>query len=287
MKLSVVVPVYNEEKEITNTFNKLNSALTKVKGLTYEIIFVNDCSKDRSLAKIRTIKSSKLRVLSHPYNKGYGSSLKTGISTAKYEWIAITDADGTYPVDKLPELLKYTKNYDMVVGDRDKSGVPWLRRPPKFVLRKIAGMLCGRKIPDLNSGLRVFRKKECQRFWSLYPPGFSFTSTITMAYFTNGLTVKYLPIPYYKRTGKSSIHPIKDTIGFFNLLFRMIVYFRPLRFFAVPALIFFIGFLVSLIHNIFVLGNITDTTTLLLITGFNIFFLGLVADLMVKRMPQQ
>ena len=283
MKLSVIVPVYNEEREAVKTFRAIEKAL---KGVTFEAIFVDDGSSDGTARALKKIKSKKFRVIQHPYNKGYGEALKTGIAAAKHEWIAITDADGTYPVDKLPELLKHTKQYDMVVGQRDRKGIPLLRRPAKWFLKKLAGMLAGRKIPDLNSGLRVFRKKDCERFWALYPQGFSFTTTITMAYLTNGLTVKYVPVPYYKRTGVSSISPIKDTIRFFALIFRMVVYFRPLRFFAVPTTIFFLGFLYSLYWNIRT-NDITDTTTILLIASFNFLFFGLVADLMIKRLPSR
>ena len=154
----------------------------------------------------------------------------------------ITDADGTYPVEEIPSLLKWTDRYDMVVGARTGEivKIPFLRRPAKWFLRKLASYLAKTKIPDLNSGLRVFKKDIALKYWKLFPDGFSFTSTITMACLTNNYDVKYIPINYYKREGKSTIHPIRDFIGFNNLLLRLVIHFSPLRVFIPFALLLFL-----------------------------------------------
>ncbi len=219
-KISIIIPVYNEEKAVKETIESLKEVMSSIKNYDYEIITVDDCSKDKSgeiLDKINGIK-----VLHNKPNRGYGASLKRGIEEARGDWILIIDADGTYPTQEIHSLVKYLDHYDMVVGARNKKNVntPLLRRIPKWFLNKFAGFLVRKKIPDLNSGLRVFNKNRCLEFWNLYPDRFSFTSTITMAFLSKGYKIKYIPINYFKRKGKSSISPF-DFYNFTNLLLKM------------------------------------------------------------------
>ena len=246
--LSIIIPVYNEEVSIEETIEKTKKTIKNIDMKT-EIIIVNDCSKDRSHEILKNIED--IIYLRHPKNKGYGASLKTGIKNAKGDLIAITDADGTYPIEELSNLIKYTKKYDMVIGARTKKGVqiPLIRRPAKWFIRKLAEYLTNNKIPDLNSGLRIFKKEMALRFWNLFPNGFSFTSTITIASMINDYSVIFIPINYYKRKGKSSIHPIKDFLGFINLIFRIVIYFKPLKFFITPGLLLLISGIIKLIPS--------------------------------------
>ncbi len=279
--LSIILPVYNEENAILPTIERIKEVMNRVKT-KYEIIAVNDGSTDNTGEILKKIKG--VDVILHPYNLGYGASLKNGIKKAKYDLILITDADGTYPIGDIPKLLKYSKTYDMVVGARTGKNVnvPLMRRPAKFFLRHLANFMTGRKIPDINSGFRIFKKDIALRFFHLFPSGFSFTTTITLACLTNDYTVKYIPINYYKRKGKSTINPLKDFINFTTLIFRMMMYFNPLKVFLFPSVLLFIfGFLI-LLYDIFIGANITDSSIIILLAAFQIGFLGLLADLIVK-----
>jgi glycosyltransferase involved in cell wall biosynthesis len=282
VKYSVIIPVYNEEKSILNTINKIKKTL---KNHPCEIIAVNDASKDntaRILSKIQGI-----RVVTHPVNKGYGGSLKSGLRAAEGEWIIITDADGTYPIEDIPKLLSYTPKYDMVVGARTgrEVQVPLLRRPAKWMLKIVAKAVTGINIPDLNSGLRVFRRDMAMRFWSLFPQGFSFTTTLTIASLANNYNVKYVPINYFKREGKSSIHPIKDFIGFNLLIFKVALYFAPLKFFVPTSIILFLAGVIKGIIDFLSGGRIGIFAALVVLFSVQIFFFGLLADLVNKRTP--
>ncbi|MEK7167617.1 MAG: glycosyltransferase family 2 protein, partial [Patescibacteria group bacterium] len=204
MSLSVVIPVYNEEKMVGKVITDIKNELTK-SNVNYEIIAVNDGSSDGSSEALKQIEG--IKYLEHRPNKGYGASLKTGIKNSQYEKIMIIDADGTYPVDAIPKLLEKAWDYELVVGARDinSSGIPSNRRHAKGFLNKFAGYLAGRKIPDLNSGLRIFSKSIVFKFWELFPNKFSFTSTLTMVCLTHNYETIFIPIEYYKRTGKSSL----------------------------------------------------------------------------------
>lgn len=283
VKLSVIIPVYNEQDSVSSTISDIKGVLDSLK-VSYEIIAVNDCSKDDSLNILDKV--SNIKVLSHKVNKGYGASLKKGIKNSSGEYILIIDADGTYPVREIPKLLSAMKDNDMVVGARTGKNVhvPILRKPAKFVLRKVAKILTGINIPDLNSGLRIFKRELALKFWNLFPQGFSFTTTITLAALTNNYDVEYVPIDYLKRKGKSSINPIKDFFGFSFLIFKTVLYFNPLKFF-IPAstILFFLGILWAIrdfMQNNF-LGQFSVT---ILLVSILIFFFGMLADLVNKRM---
>lgn len=142
--ISIVLPIFNEEKEIEKGIKQIKKALDQ-SGWTYEIIAVNDCSTDNSEQVLK--KCTGVFVVKNPYNLGYGSSIKRGMQHAKYEWVGITDLDGTYPNEDFLKLLKSTANYDMVVGERTGKKVvnPLLRRPAKWMLNKLASFLCQKR----------------------------------------------------------------------------------------------------------------------------------------------
>ncbi|MBT3408907.1 glycosyltransferase family 2 protein [Candidatus Woesearchaeota archaeon] len=171
MNISIVIPVYNEEKSIKEVIGKIKQAMSSTSH-EYEIIAVNDCSTDKSQQILKTIQN--IRVINHPINKGYGSSLKTGIKNASYEWIVIMDADGTYPAKSIPKLINGCENYDLVSGKRTgkNTKIPLLRRPAKFMLTYVANFLVGLKIPDLNCGLRLFRKSNVEKYLNILPERF-------------------------------------------------------------------------------------------------------------------
>ena len=195
------------------------------------------------------------------------------------------DADLTYPADRIPDLLRDAGEYDMVVGARVGSAakIPLIRRPAKWALSKVANYLAETKIPDYNSGLRVFRKDLALKFFKILPQGFSFTTTITLCSLCHGFRVKYISIDYYKRAGKSKIHPIKDTYRFFMLIVRTTVYFNPLRVFMPIGTVLGTLGMAKLAHEIIVTGGLAETSVLLLLASFQTIALGLIADMINKR----
>ncbi|HLF54674.1 MAG TPA: glycosyltransferase family 2 protein [Candidatus Nanoarchaeia archaeon] len=282
-KISVVIPIYNEEESIADTIERIQKVSKKIKH-DVEIIAVNDASKDNSLQILKKI--SGIKIVSHPYNLGYGASVKDGIRAATGEWIMITDADGTYPIEDMPKLVEHIPQYDMVVGARTGKEVhiPLMRRPAKWIINKLANFLSGHKIDDINSGMRIFNKEKAMEFIKLYPSGVSFTSTITLAFFTSDYTVKYIPTNYYKRIGKSTIKPIKDFIGFITLIFKIVMYFRPLKFFLAPSMLlilFGIGY--GTYQTMTSSTGIGQLPMLAVITGIQLVFLGFIAEMVAKK----
>ena len=283
-KFSIVIPVYNEESAVHDTVERIKQVIGKLTEHEFEIIAVNDGSTDKSIEILKKIQG--ILVINNPYNLGYGASLKRGMHAASGEWIIITDADGTYPVEDIPKLLKHIPEYDMVVGARKGKDVhiPFFRRPAKWFIGALANFMAGKKIDDVNSGLRVFNKAKAMEFVRLYPSGVSFTTTITLAFFNSDYTVKYIPTDYFKRKGKSSIRPIKDFVGFITLIFRIILYFRPMRFFLIPAFLLIIAGAAYGIYQItqFPTG-LGDVPVFLLIIGIQTILMGFIADVVSKK----
>ncbi|MFW5827770.1 MAG: glycosyltransferase family 2 protein, partial [Alkalispirochaeta sp.] len=211
MGLSIVVPVYNERDSIVDTIAELTGVINTISEPT-ELILVNDGSSDgsdevlqREVARIEDGETAgHIQVVNHLRNSGYGASLKTGIAKAQYDTIAITDADSTYPNEELPRLLEhYREGYAMVVGMRSFTRLPLATRPAKWMLTRLANFLVGEKIPDINSGLRIFDRETAMRFFPMISDGFSFTTTITLAMLSSGRAVHYEPIQYKHRKGTS------------------------------------------------------------------------------------
>jgi len=282
--VSVIVPVYNEGDGIKATINQLLDVMQQWKA-ECEIIAVDDGSTDGTDAILATHKD--IVHLKHRRNRGYGAAIKTGLRHAQYETIVIIDADGTYPISIIPLLLRRMEenNNDMVVGDRTGKNVdyPIMRRIPKFVISKVANYIVGRRISDINSGLRVFKKDIAMDYFHLYPNGFSFTTTLTMAMACGDYEIEYVPVGYSKRSGKSKIDPIKDTINFFALLLRMSMYFRPFKFFGPIIWIFFFCSVGVLYRDIFLIQDLTQSSVIFPLGTVLFFSLGLLADLIIKR----
>ena len=277
--VSIVIPAYNEEGAISQQIEHLQSVMNET-DWQYEIIVVDDGSSDRTAEEAR---KHPVRVIRQPRNRGYGAALKSGISAAHSSHVIIIDADGTYPADAIPEMLEKSRDYDMVVGARigENVEIPWARRPAKWFLRKLASYLAEYPIPDLNSGLRVMKKSAVEKFYHLLPSGFSFTTTITLAFFCNDLLVYYHPIEYAKRIGKSKIRPV-DAYHFLLLILRTIVFFNPLRVFLPLGMAFFILGLGKFIYDLFI-GNLSETAIMGFLGAFIVWAIGLLSD-QISRM---
>lgn len=290
--LSIIIPVYNEENGLSQTVREIESILDSEAFRSYafnvEVIFVNDGSGKATVDILKTIRHPSIAVVHHETNKGYGAALKSGIRHAAHGIVAITDADGTYPNDRIPELFQIMKerNLDMVIGSRagNQANIPAIRRIPKWFIGKLANYVAQANIPDLNSGLRIMRREPVEKFLSLLPDGFSFTSTITLAMLVNGYSVKYVPINYHRRQGKSKIKPIQDTLNFIQLILRTAIFFDPLRVFVPLGFISWIFAIIAIILGVTVLGRIPDITVgIFAIGGVQIICLGLVADLINRK----
>lgn len=282
---SIIVPCYNEEEAVAQTVDHLLA--NESDPSTFELIVVNDGSTDRTREILEEYagRYSNVHLLNHSSNQGYGASLKTGIRKARAELIAITDADGTYPNERLPELVAACHEYDMVVGARTADGVKYskLRAAPKFFLQRWMSWIARQHIPDINSGMRVFRKSVAERFIGILPDGFSFTVTITLAMLTNYRPTLFVPITYRRRIGQSKLRPFRDTLRFVALILRTGTYFAPLRVFFPFVGLLFLMVLVSLVYDVVHLGNLTDKTVLLFLFALNAGMFALLADMIDKR----
>jgi glycosyltransferase involved in cell wall biosynthesis len=283
--LSIIIPVFNEQEGLTKTIREMDDLLENPE-FEIEIIFVNDASTDKSSEILQGLAGRSYKVLHHETNRGYGAALKTGIKSASSEYICIADADGTYPYSEIPHLAQaMSSGYSMVVGARtgDTVKIPLLRRLPKWILNKLVNYLTGVTVPDINSGLRVMRKEDVERFLNILPDGFSFTTTITLAMHTSGYQIKYIPISYYKRTGKSKINPISQPLNFIQLIIRTVMYFNPLRVFLPISLILFLISLASLIYRTFHAGGLGVFTMIMFMAAIQFLTAGMIADLIIKR----
>lgn len=283
---TVVVPCFNEIGAIDSTIQALVEITTPVGA---EIVIVDDGSTDGTRERLAEIGRSGayplLKVVHHGTNHGYGAAISSGVRRARSELIVITDADGTYPNERIPDLVASAEHADMVVGARTEGKNPqhWLAQMTKNVLRAHCSWLVGERIPDLNSGLRVFRKADFDRFFKILPSGFSLTTTLTVAMMSNRFSVLFVPITYAERVGRSKIRPIKDTLGFIQLILRTGMYFAPLRVLFPLFMVLTIGFLASLSYDIFILRDLTEKTLILLLFAMNTMLFGLLADMIDKR----
>jgi glycosyltransferase involved in cell wall biosynthesis len=267
---TIIIPAYNEEEGITDVINQL-----KVLSANYEILVIDDGSKDNTY-KLAT--DTGVKVIRHPYNKGYGAALKTGIRNAEADVVLFMDADGQHKPSDIKKIIQYIGGFDMVVGARTKkSKISLLRRPGKKILSITANYLAGMKIPDLNSGFRALKKSVVLEFMHILPNSFSFSTTITLALITSGYSVKYVPIEAPERVGKSKIKPFRDGFRFIMMIVRTISLFNPLKLFLPVSLLLFLGGMLSLIYDI-IHGNIGDTSLLLIISSVLLFFFGVLSD---------
>lgn len=284
LDVTVVLPAYNEEGHIRGEVERITSAL-KESPYEFEILIIDDGSVDGTAAAVEGMPF--VRLLRFPVNRGSGTARRVGSSQARGRYVAWTDADMTYPNERIPEFIDHLENghADQVVGARtSESGtMKALRVPAKWTIKRLAEYLTATRIPDLNSGLRVFRADAARPYLKLLPPGFSCVTTIHLAFLANGLVVDYLPIEYRERAGRSHFHPVKDAYRYILQILRMITYFEPLRVFAPVSLI-----LLAVGTGKFVYDQITDTfsiasnTLLMLLGGLILFAVGMLADLIVR-----
>lgn len=250
-KYSILIPAYNEEGGIGAVIAQILKLGTKER---FEVIVIDDHSSDGTGREARKYPA---RLLTNVQNFGYGYSLKRGIRAASHEHIIILDGDGSYPVAAIPRLIEeYEKGFDMVVGIRQGSFYRGSRvkRVGRFAFRVLSEFATGRKIPDINSGLRIFRRDLAVAFFHTLSSGFSFTTTITLAFMLNAYSVHYIPIEYHKRRGTSKVRYFRDTLRASQIIVESIVFYNPLKMFLLCAVAIFLTGLVSIIIAFFSMG---------------------------------
>lgn len=282
VEVTIIIPALNEEAAIVQDIAEIRAAM-ETTGTPYEIMVVDDGSTDRT-GELSL--GAGARVLRHFSNRGVGAARKTGIEAARGEIIVMIDGDNSYPAHEIPTLLEYMNRCDMAVGDRriEMGTKKLFRWFAKKSIRMLASYLTKRKIYDLNSGLRAFRKSTVLKYFSILPDGHSWVSTITIAYLASGLTVKYHPIDYFKRTGVSTFRPFADTAAFIGLVFRTVMFFKPLKFFnPVVLTIFTLGVYKTFwVDKAFGPNRMSDSSVMLFLTALIVLALGVLAELQVR-----
>jgi glycosyltransferase involved in cell wall biosynthesis len=287
--VTVVLPCYNEQDHVLEELDRIDLAMQQ-SGYTYELLVIDDKSTDSTLQVLRDAapRFPAMRLMPFRRNGGSGTARRIGTTEARGQIVVWTDADMTYPNERIPEFVRYlddNTDIDQVVGARttEEGTHKWARVPAKWVIRRIASSLASTPIPDLNSGLRAFRREVSLPYLRLLPPGFSCVTTITMAFLSNQHAVEYLPIDYAKRAGVSKFHPFRDAYRYILQVLRMVMYFNPLKV-LMPFALWVMGLgVVKLVVDIIHYNWHVTTSTLLIITvGFQIAVLALIGDLIVR-----
>ncbi len=289
VRVTIVLPCYNEEDHVVDEVKRICSAMD-ASGYGYELLAVDDASSDATLERLREVAPlfPSMRVIAFGHNGGSGTVRRIGSQRARGEYVVWTDADMSYPNERIPELvamLDADPETDQVVGARtqEMGSHKALRVPAKWIIRKIAEKLTNTRIPDLNSGLRVFRRDVARPYLRLLPPGFSCVTTITLAFLSNQHPVRYVPIEYAKRAGTSKFHFVTDAYRYILQVLRMVMYFNPLKVLMPPALTLLgLGaakFVFDQVRNPLYMPN---NTVMILMTGLIIAAIALLADLIVR-----
>lgn len=287
--VTIVLPCYNEQDHVIDEVERITKAMDN-SGKSYELLAVDDCSTDATLARLEEAapRFPHMRIMAFQHNSGSGTVRRIGSQQARGDIVVWTDADMSYPNERIPDLvdiLDTDPSVDQVVGARttEEGTHKLLRVPAKWFIRKVAERLTNSRIPDLNSGLRAFRRDVSLPYLRLLPPGFSCVTTITIAFLSNQHPVHYMPIEYSKRAGKSKFHFTKDAYRYILQVLRMVMYFNPLKVLMPLALwLIGIGLLKGVFDMVVHIGYFANNTIMIFVTGLIIASLALLADLIVR-----
>lgn len=279
--VTILLPAHNESASIKGVVDGVRAALAGIPGV-HEILVVDDGSVDGTAA---IAAAGGARVVSHDARRGAGAAIKTGLVEARGEVVVLMDADASYPPAAIPHLLAALDGARQVVGARKEEAgtAPLLRAAVKFLLRKMGEFLARHPIPDLNSGMRAFRRRDAMAFHHLLPDGHSCVSTLTLCFITMGLPVRFEPIDYFPRVGRSKFRVVSDTFRFFVQILRSVAYFAPLRvFLSASALFFLLGTLKSAL-DIGRRGGLEESDIILFTFALGAGTIGLLADMIGKQ----
>ena len=287
--VSIILPCYNEQDHVTAEVARICAAMD-ASEYTYEVLAFDDASTDETLARLREVapRFPRLQIVHFHRNGGSGTVRRIGTQRARGEIVVWTDADMTYPNERIPELVQMLEKdatVDQVVGARtsEEGTHKVLRVPAKWFIRKLAERLTNFRIPDLNSGFRAFRREVALPYLRLLPPGFSCVTTITLAFLSNQHDVCYVPIDYAKRAGTSKFRFVRDAYRYILQVLRMVMYFNPLKV-LMPVALLLLGLGVAKgIYDVAVHPlSFAVNTVLIFVTGLLIASLALLADLIVR-----
>ena len=273
-KISIIMPAYNEASAIGEVLDRLIPTANENR---WEVIVVDDGSNDGT-GKIAEEHGAK--VLTHPSNRGYGASLSTGVRATDADVVVFIDSDGQQDQNDIPRLLEHIGQYDMVAGARTKdSHIDLHRRPGKKILKWFADYLAKEKIPDINSGLRAFRRDVLLRYLHLMPKGFSFSTTSTFAMLKGDHQIEWIPIKTTRRIGTSTVKQLKHGPETMMLMLRLTVLFDPLRvFLPVSGILILLAAFMTSINFILYRRAVPASAVFLSISAVIVFMLGLLTD---------
>lgn len=284
--ISFVIPALDEGESALTVVRELIEFM-KPRRAPWEVILVDDGSDEHS-RKLWAAAAPAMgfRLVRHDSPQGYGASIKDGIRQSRHPWIAITDADGSYPVASFAGLFDRCDQAEMVVGSRQGKvrAIPWMRRPAKWLVNRFASYVARRRIPDVNSGMRVFRRQWVEKYERLLPEGFSLTTTLTIALLRDRAPVEFVPIDYLKRRGRSKIRPLADFCQFIMTILRLSMVFDPLRV-VMPIVLASGTFMAASLVRDLLNRNLADTSVFLFLFTMIFLMLGLLADLINRKLP--
>ena len=289
LDVTVVLPCYNEQDHVLAELERITAAMD-ASGYRYELLVIDDKSTDSTLDVLKQALPSypRMRLMPFRTNGGSGTARRIGSAEAHGRVVVWTDADMTYPNERIPEFVRYldeNPDVDQVVGARtsEQGTHKVLRVPAKWLIRKTAERLASAKIPDLNSGLRAFRREVALPYLRLLPPGFSCVTTLTMSFLSNQHPVDYLHIDYAKRAGTSKFHFVKDAYRYILQVLRMVMYFNPIKVLMPLGLVMLgVGFVKGVVDVVRYDFRITTNAMLLFVTGLLVVAMALLADLIVR-----
>lgn len=280
-RISLVLPAKNEAGAIGETISKIHAL-----NIATEIIVVNDGSTDTTK---EVSEQAGAKVISHPYSKGNGAAIKTGARNAIGDVIIFMDADGQHDPQDIPRLLsKIDQGYDLVVGARQRGSQASVGRGiANKLYNNLASYMSEHKVEDLTSGFRAVRAEKFREFIYLLPNGFSYPTTSTMAFFRAGYSVTYVPIHAAKRIGKSHIHPLKDSVRFFLIIFKIATLYSPLKMFLPFAIVLFLLATGWYGYTLYEYKRFTNMSALLYTGSIMIFLMGLISEQITALMYKE
>lgn len=279
--ITFLLPAKNEAQGLHLVLDKLNKAFPQAR-----VIVVNDGSTDETES---VAKKFGAEVVNHVYSTGNGAAIKTGLRIAETDWLLCMDADGQHDVDSIRQLIdKASEGFDMVVGARShKSQASVFRLLGNWIYNRLASWVVGHRVMDLTSGFRLVKRKKFLEFINLLPNGFSYPTTITMAFFKAGYSIGYQPVDMPSRIGKSHLSVAKDGVRFLLIIFKIGTLYSPLKLFTPISLMFFLTgisyYLYTFIHS----GRFTNMSALLLSISVLIFLMGLISEQVTSLMYSQ
>jgi glycosyltransferase involved in cell wall biosynthesis len=269
--VSIVIPAYNEEEVITGVVSTLRGAAP-----WHEIIVVDDGSVDGTGQRAAAAGAAVVR---HPYNKGNGAAVKSGIRRATGDYVLIIDGDGQHPSEDALRLVARLGEYDLVVGARaGATQATQTRRAGNAALNLLASYLADQDIPDLTSGFRGARREHLREFLHLLPNGFSTPTTSTLAFIKAGYNVRFEPVEARPRIGESKIKLARDGAKFLMIIFKMVTLFSPLRLFLPLSLASFVVGAAYAAWTIATQSHITNSSVLLILFAVVVLLVGLVSE---------